>query len=50
VCDVIILYLLKKRHLYNRKKFLYVEGDDDYVQPQVQLYAYSLLLSSLFFV
>lgn len=36
VCDVIILYVLKKRHIYKRKKYLYVDCDDPYMSAQAQ--------------
>lgn len=36
ICDIVILYVLKKRHIYKRKKYLYVEGDDPYMSAQAQ--------------
>jgi len=44
VCDIIILYVLKKRQVYKRKKYLYVEGDDPFTsaQPQVSYIFYAL--------
>ena len=37
ICDIVILYILKKRHIYKKKKYLYVEGDDPYLAAHTQV-------------
>jgi len=52
VCDFVILHVLKKRHVYKKKKYLYVEGDDPYITalPQVHVYIFFALFDHLLYV
>jgi P2X purinoceptor 4 len=29
ICDIMVLYVMKKRHVYKKKKYLYVDGEAD---------------------
>ena len=45
LCDMIILYVLKKRHVYKRKKYLYVDAEGHYIATQSPDIQVSLSLS-----